>query len=142
VYTATSKLLAFDLFVRQLTKVPYVGSYPSAVGIFIISIEYATAIFLLFKYTRLTGFMFSFALLTGFTVFIALMLTGANHLPCTCGGVIEQMTWKQHLAFNIFFIMVSGAGAWLEAQDLLAIPPRLYVNGKPVQKIICKSGEA
>jgi len=38
------------------------------------------------------------------------MLLSGQHLPCTCGGIISKMSWKQHLGFNALFILVGLIG--------------------------------
>jgi hypothetical protein len=38
------------------------------------------------------------------------MLIVKNDLPCSCGGVIQQMTWQQHILFNVVFIILSRIG--------------------------------
>jgi hypothetical protein len=42
------------------------------------------------------------------------MLAYAKHLPCSCGGVIKKLTWPQHLAFNIFFLLIAMTGIILQ----------------------------
>jgi hypothetical protein len=58
-----------------------------------------------------------------FTIYVGLMISFAPHLPCSCGGVIKQMSWKQHLTFNTFFTALALFGIWLsrrQQKDLLA----------------------
>jgi hypothetical protein len=42
-----------------------------------------------------------------------MVLTSAN-LPCSCGGVIQQLSWKQHIVFNISFIVLGIAGIYFQ----------------------------
>jgi hypothetical protein len=28
-------------------------------------------------------------------------------VPCSCGGILEEMSWNQHMAFNITFIAIA-----------------------------------
>jgi len=41
------------------------------------------------------------------------MLAFAPKLPCSCGGVIQKMTWGQHVIFNLFFTLLALVGIWL-----------------------------
>jgi hypothetical protein len=36
------------------------------------------------------------------------MILSFAKLPCQCGGVISKMSWKEHVVFNAFFIVVNG----------------------------------
>jgi putative oxidoreductase len=45
-----------------------------------------------------------------FTFYILYMLLFEKHLPCSCGGVLKEMTWKQHLVFNLFFTAIAFTG--------------------------------
>lgn len=48
------------------------------------------------------------ALMSLFTIYTALVLFHAfKRVPCSCGGVIDKLTWKQHLIFNLFFVSVA-----------------------------------
>lgn len=60
------------------------------------------------------GMWLSFILLLGFTIYIAFGVLGFySKQPCGCGSVIKNLSWPQHLLFNIFFLTLSGIGIWL-----------------------------
>ena len=40
-----------------------------------------------------------------FTVYIILILYFSDFVPCSCGGVLENLSWKEHVVFNVLFIM-------------------------------------
>jgi hypothetical protein len=52
----------------------------------------------------------SCGLMTLFTIYIAIILVVNNHIPCSCGGIIQSMSWKQHLLFNVACIILSVIG--------------------------------
>lgn len=52
-----------------------------------------------------------------FTAYIAMILTLADYVPCSCGGVLEDMSWEQHLWFNGFFVLLSIAGIMLDTTN-------------------------
>jgi len=56
------------------------------------------------------GFYAAFGLMVILTVYLALMLGTQQHLPCSCGGAIEGLTWRQHVLFNLFFLALAGLG--------------------------------
>ena len=114
VYAASSKLLAWHSFASVLRQSPLIGNYAVLIAWVIPITEIAVGALLLFSTTRLTGLYNALALLTAFTMYIAYMVGFSSHLPCSCGGVLSQLTWKQHLVFNFFFMIISVKGIILE----------------------------
>lgn len=51
--------------------------------------------------------MGSFVLLLVFTGYIALMYRTSDNLPSSCGGILEKMSWHQHMYFNISRVILS-----------------------------------
>jgi len=106
-YTAITKLTDqqhFQVVISQMLLIKYVAGFIS----FALPITELVVCALLFvPDTRLLGLYASFALLITFTVYIGYMILFAPKLPCNCGGVLEQMSWTQHLVFNFVFITLS-----------------------------------
>jgi hypothetical protein len=42
-----------------------------------------------------------------FTTYIYIILNFSVFIPCSCGGVLEELSWTQHLIFNICFISIA-----------------------------------
>lgn len=64
------------------------------------------------------GMWLSFILLLGFTLYIAFGVLGFySKQPCGCGSVIKNLSWPQHLLFNISFLTLSGIGIWLSRRN-------------------------
>jgi phage shock protein PspC (stress-responsive transcriptional regulator) len=59
--------------------------------------------------------------LTGISAYILLMLISDERLPCSCGGVLQQLSWKQHLIFNLFFLLLAVVGIVLESNPKKSI---------------------
>jgi len=59
------------------------------------------------------------------TVYLALMLGTEKHLPCSCGGAIESLTWRQHILFNLFFLALAGLGSKLVQSQPFSSPLKL-----------------
>jgi hypothetical protein len=73
--------------------------------------ELIVACILLYPKTRIWGLFFSLALMMIFTGYIMLVL--AHHfrvIPCSCGGILEHMSFKAHIVFNLFFLLLSLSG--------------------------------
>lgn len=104
IYTGLSKLTTpasfFDVLKQSTLLQPYAAFLTWAVPV----TELMIAALLFFPATRQAGLYASFILLLSFTVYIGWMILYAPHLPCNCGGVIEQLSWKQHIIFNLFFM--------------------------------------
>ena len=107
VYAAGSKLLDrqhFQAVLAQMLLINYIAGFIS----FALPITESVVCLLLFMPgTRLFGLYGSFGLMTVFTLYIGYMILFAPKLPCSCGGVLEQMSWIQHLVFNLVFIALS-----------------------------------
>ena len=107
IYTGCSKLLEHRLFLIQLSRIEYLGTFAPLVSFVLPVLEIVTALFIAFEATENLGLLIASLLMTGFTIYVGGMLILKSTLPCTCGGVIASMSWKQHLLFNMFFMMLS-----------------------------------
>jgi len=115
-YTALSKLQQYHQFVSVLLKSPLIGSISEAVAWIIPTIELIIAGLLFFPRTRRPGLYGSSLLMIVFTVYLGYMILFTPHLPCTCGGVIQKMTWKQHLLFNLALTAISLSGIIIDSK--------------------------
>lgn len=100
-YAAISKIIDFEKFKIQIKDSPLLGSFSEILPVSIIVIELVLVGLLCYRRTRNLGLLGSFILMLFFTGYIAHMLLTSENLPCSCGGILEKMTWKQHLYFNI-----------------------------------------
>ncbi len=110
VYAALMKLLDVEKFTVQLGQSPLLMAFAPVVAWVVPSVELVIAGMLIFRRTRLLGLIASFTMMVMFTMYIIIILTFASHVPCSCGGILEDMTWGQHLVFNIFFVLLAIAG--------------------------------
>jgi hypothetical protein len=106
-----SKFLDYDKFVFQmrLAPVPLMKIFASFLGWVVPAIEMVIAISLtvgfFYPAIKTKGLYASVMLLSTFEIYIGIMLLSGSDLPCTCGGIISNMGWKEHLFFNAFFII-------------------------------------
>ena len=107
IYTATSKLLSYETFVINIKKSPLIGFASSFLGWTIPVTEIVIAVLLFVPRYRRTGLFFSFGLMAVFTTYIAYMLIISSQLPCSCGGIISKLSWRQHLWINVFLTLVA-----------------------------------
>lgn len=100
-YAAVSKLLDFENFQIQMKDSPLLSPFSEFLPLFIIVIELFLVGLLCYQKTQNIGLLGSFILMLIFTVYIGIMLVTSENLPCSCGGILEKMTWTQHFYFNI-----------------------------------------
>lgn len=109
-YTALSKLSEIALFRLVLRSSPLISGYANPVSILIPASEILVSLLLFIPGTRRWGLYASFLLMLIFTLYLVYMISFTTALPCSCGGVISQLSWKQHLVFNVAFTLLSFAG--------------------------------
>ncbi len=119
VYAAFSKLLEYDTFRIQVSNSPILKPFAAIIVWLIPTVELIIVVMLTIRHTRTAGLYSSFILLLVFTLYITGMLVSGIHLPCSCGGIIQQLSWKQHLLFNLFFIVLTVIGIVLERKQKL-----------------------
>jgi len=107
-YSGITKTIGFGLFVNALDKSLFFNDFNTRfIGIFVIAAEFAIPVLLFFESTALYGYLLSFLLLLLFTAYILLMFLLSPFLPCSCGGLIESLSWRQHIFFNLAFMAIS-----------------------------------
>jgi len=142
VYTATSKFLDNGKFVFQmgLAPVPLMKVFAPFLGWVIPAVESIIAISLatgfFYPTVKTKGLYASVILLSIFEIYITIMLLSGSHLPCTCGGIVSQMGWKQHLLFNAFFIL-GGILSIKHSKKEKPLGP--FINGKDDHKILSRA---
>jgi hypothetical protein len=109
-YTASSKVLEQKQFVMVLEDVPLIGRGAAMTAILLPLAELLVVLLLIFERTRLIGLYASLALLVLFTVYLGYMILFVPHLPCSCGGVISNLGWREHVVFNVVLISLNGLG--------------------------------
>ena len=107
-YAASSKLLDFETFTVQLAQSPLLSAYAGTVAWLVPGVEIVIAFLLVFERFRILALYAAFTLMVMFTAYIYIILNFSDFIPCSCGGVLEKLSWTQHLFFNVFFIILAG----------------------------------
>jgi uncharacterized membrane protein YphA (DoxX/SURF4 family) len=110
VYAATSKLLDFQTFSVQLGQSPLLTAFAEWVAWIIPIIELLIAVLLVMPRFRLVALYGSFGLMVMFTTYIIAIIKFSDYIPCSCGGVLQNLSWNQHLVFNIGFVLIALIG--------------------------------
>jgi hypothetical protein len=103
-YTAASKMLTYPLFVVQIGLSPLLPAFAQKIAWVVPLIELLVALLLSVPSTLAIGLYCSWVLMVSFTLYVAAILTIASHVPCSCGGVLEALSWEQHLVFNAIIL--------------------------------------
>lgn len=113
VYTAVSKLSDYQGFVSTLSRSPLVGNKAATIGWAIPLVELIVSVLLFVPKTKRIGLLASLGLMIFFTAYLFYMIYFTKDLPCSCGGVLNRLSWKQHLIFNGVFTLIGLAGVIL-----------------------------
>lgn len=102
------KLIDVTAFRDTMFKSPVLRPYVTELSYAIPVAELFVCLLLLFNKTKTAGYYASLLLLALFTGYIVYILVRhGSMLPCSCGGVVSLLSWKQHLFFNAFFIFIT-----------------------------------
>lgn len=112
-YAAGSKLTEYYGFIGQMSKSPLITNYAEYLAWAVPLVEIVVALMLIIPKTKLAGLYASFALMTTFTFYISAILTVSKELPCSCGGVLNSLGWRDHLLVNIGFVVLALVGIYL-----------------------------
>ncbi|WP_264564387.1 DoxX family protein [Flavobacterium sp. N3904] len=107
VYAAGSKILDFQNFQAQLGQSPLLSPFADLVSYIVICIELIIAVLLSIPRLRYFALWAAVALMGMFTTYIVIILHFSYFVPCSCGGILEKLGWKEHLIFNIAFLLLA-----------------------------------
>lgn len=107
VYAAISKILDFENFQVQLGQSPLLSPFAIWVSWIVPIAELIIALALIIPKFRSIGLLAALSLMSMFTAYIFIILHYSSFVPCSCGGILEKMTWNIHLIFNVVFIVLA-----------------------------------
>lgn len=108
VYAGISKFIDYKDFISDLNNQPFPNSWTLILSWLLPSSEIIIAISLFFNSTLTKGLLASILLMGAFTIYTALVLLRVfPYVPCSCGGVIDKLSWEEHFIFNLFFLFIS-----------------------------------
>jgi len=112
-YTGISKWLEYDVAREQIATTPILAPMAGVIIIVLPLLEILTALLLFIPSTRRKGLTLSLALMILFTGYVLYILNYNKELPCTCGGILQEMSWDQHLIFNTAFTSLAALAIFL-----------------------------
>jgi len=108
-YTGGMKLLSRHDFYLAMNDSPLLYRYSALVSWIIPILELAIVACLTIPKLKRIGLYASLILMALFTIYAiynAFFLINKAR-PCTCGGIIQDMTWNQHVVFNTVFTLLA-----------------------------------
>ncbi len=114
VYASVSKLVDYETFENQLGQSPLLSAFAGWVAPGVIIIELLISFLLIFEKTRLFALFGFYTVMVLFTTYIIIILNFTDFIPCSCGGVLEQLGWTEHLVFNLGFMGLGVVGILME----------------------------
>lgn len=115
-YTGVSKLMEYSVFKEQIAESPILQPVASFIAWALPLTEFIITGMLIIPSLRLPGLYASLILMIAFTIYIGAIMTFNKELPCSCGGIIELLSWEGHLIFNSIFILLAFIGLRLQRQ--------------------------
>ncbi len=134
VYAATAKLLEFEQSFVQLSQSPVFTSYASVLVWLVPGIEILLAVLLTLPKTRGLALIGSYLLMCMFTAYIVIILNYADYIPCSCGGILEELNWSQHLIFNVVCIILALMALIAAKPEITGTDPNSYI--KPALRLL------
>lgn len=118
IYAGASKLLDYERMHRQLGMTPWLTSVSGLIAWAVPAIEILVSLTLIIPRWRLQALYACLILMVLFELYIISILkfSPANFIPCTCGGLLQQMSWHTHIIFNLAFILLALIGIRFEKQ--------------------------
>lgn len=113
-YAAFSKIFEFQIFKYQLSESPLLSDISGIVSILVPAVEIFIVVLLIIDRTKRLGLYLSLSLLTVFTIYLIGILNFSKNIPCSCGGVLQNITWTQHIIMNSGFIVLAIIGLILQ----------------------------
>ncbi|WP_134087757.1 MauE/DoxX family redox-associated membrane protein [Olivibacter sp. XZL3] len=114
-YAAFSKLWDYEQSQIDMRNQLFPNAVADVLTWLVPVIEFIIVVLLVIRPTRLVGFGASLGLLTMFTIYIVIALSMIfGRTPCACGGILNNLPYEWHFAFNLLFMFLAYRGIGLE----------------------------
>ncbi|ASE62027.1 tellurium resistance protein TerC [Chryseobacterium indologenes] len=140
VYAAISKTIDFENFQVQLAQSPLLSAYAGFISYSVIIIELALALLLCLPKYQKFALYGSLGLMSAFTIYIYLILNYSDFVPCSCGGILEDLGWTEHLIFNIVFVILAFTAILYREKKSNPVKSLAFPFSISLATIICSIG--
>lgn len=113
-YTGVSKLTDYSTFKEQIALSPLLAPIAKPVAAWMPWLEFLAITLLIIPRWRLKGLYICFILMILYTGYFIAIRSINEFLPCSCGGILSELSWAEHVLLNSLFIALSVAGIILE----------------------------
>ena len=120
VYTGVAKLSEVHSFKEQLSSSPFLAPLAGIVIWALPIVEILLAIGLMIPRLRLKALYATLGLMSLFTIYVIVLLVIDDHLSCSCGGIIEELSPRQHVLFNTACVILSAVAIVIERRQVLS----------------------
>lgn len=109
IYAGVYKIVDISLFKSQLYQSPLIPAFlVPYIGVLFPLLEILLSIFLIFyKRVEYTLLWLSFSIMLFFTFYLLMLYNLYDKPPCSCGGILNDMTYSTHIIFNIIFSLLA-----------------------------------
>jgi hypothetical protein len=119
-YTAVNKFIDYRTFRIALVQSPIPVNYADFIAVALPAAELLVVVLLVISVTRKAGLLFALIFMVVFTFYVSYIIFFASDRPCNCGGIIKELSWKQHLIVNLILFALA-AWAWLIRNQMKAL---------------------
>ncbi|WP_205514602.1 MauE/DoxX family redox-associated membrane protein [Longitalea arenae] len=116
-YTGIAKIMDYSVFKEQLAMSPILSWAANPVALLLPWVEFAIVLMLVIPRWRLKGLYASLIMMTLFTIYIIALFSISTEMPCSCGGIMEALSWQQHIVFNLVFVLLNGWAIYLQKKE-------------------------
>ena len=110
-YAALSKLINYEDSRKAMLNQVFTREFALLLVWLVPVIELLIIVLLLFKKTCKLGLWSATLLLVSFSMYLILANNGVfKRTPCGCGGILGRMDYREHLTFNICFVVLGFLG--------------------------------
>ena len=109
--------MEINTFKEQMASSPLLESVAGFMAWALPIGEILLSIVLFIPAWRVKGLYISGILMTLFTIYVIVILSMDSQLSCSCGGIIEDLSPRQHLLFNSACILLSVLGIFAARKD-------------------------
>ena len=113
-YAGIFKIADTQLFASQMSESPLIPKFIIpflSVGLPVF--ELILAFSLTFEKYNSISLMLSFVTMLFFSLYLIMLVSLYEKVPCACGGILGKLGYTEHIIFNLFFLTISGISLYL-----------------------------
>jgi uncharacterized membrane protein YphA (DoxX/SURF4 family) len=127
-YTGITKLTDYGTFKETVADSPILAPIAQPIAWGLPWLEFAVTAMLIIPRWRLKGLYASLVLLIAFTGYVVGLLLFDKQLPCSCGGILQELSWPQHMVFNGIFVLLAIWAIVLQRRENKSQQSNLNIN--------------